>query len=125
MNIIEQYETYVAAGDWPAALSTVQEIVRQSPQIATSWFNLGVCSDALGKHQDAATAFNKAFQLDPQDYGAVYRAFRSLTLARDSLGFFTLLESIVQALPEITEMLNEREEFQIMTKDNRFRRFLP
>ena len=70
MNIIEQYEKLAEEQKWEEALPVIREIVERSPDIPTSWFNMGVCLSGLGREGEAADAFRKAYELDPEDFGA-------------------------------------------------------
>ncbi|MDZ4286975.1 MAG: tetratricopeptide repeat protein [Prosthecobacter sp.] len=83
MNILEQYQQLAAASRWHDALPVIREITERSPQIDTSWFNLGVCLDEIGRHSEAAAAFIKAQELNVEDWGTHYRIMRSLFLAED------------------------------------------
>jgi len=83
MNILEQYQELAAASRWDEALPVIREIIERSPEIDTSWFNLGVCLDELGRHSEAPAAFIKAQELNVEDWGIHYRITRSLFLAGD------------------------------------------
>lgn len=83
MDIIEKYEELTNAGLWNEALPIIKEIIERAPKIYTSWFNLGVCFDELGKYAEAAEAFIKAQALNVEDWGIHYRIMRSLFLAGD------------------------------------------
>jgi tetratricopeptide (TPR) repeat protein len=102
-NIIEQYQTLSDAGRWNEALSTIQDIIDRAPYISTSWFNYGVCLDELGRYREAADAFEKAYELDSEDFGAQYRMFRSLHLAQDYVRFEQMLRRECNRYPDIIE----------------------
>ena len=77
MNLIEKYQSLSEAHRWEDALVVVREIIERAPHINTSWFNLGVCLDELERYVEAGDAFHRAYELDPEDYGAQYRMFLS------------------------------------------------
>lgn len=83
MSILEKYHELADASRWEEAFPVIKEIVERAPQIETSWFNLGVCLDELGRHPEAAEAFIKAQELNVEDWGIHYRIMRSLFLAGD------------------------------------------
>jgi len=111
MDILRKYETLARLKRWSEALPVIKEIVSQAPHIPTSWFNFGVCLDELGRHGDAADKFLKAYELDPGDFGAQYRAFRSLSLAKEYSLFLRLAERECKAHPGLIDNLLEDEDF--------------
>lgn len=124
MNIIEEFQGHVAAKRWNAALPVIEEIVRRAPGISTSWRNYGVCLDELGRHSEAANAFAKAYELEPNDFGTQYRVFRSLSLANDSKGFIAFAESESKKAPEILDLISAAEEFKAIAQTNEFQGLL-
>ena len=122
MNIISKYETLVDEERWEEALIVIKEIVKRGPSIPTSWFNWGVCLSALDRESEAAEKFLKAYELDPEDFGAQYRAFRSLYFAGDYEGFFRLAERELEKMPEIIEGLTEDEDFSVLFERPEFRK---
>ena len=111
LNIIEKYQQLVAEDRWEEAVVVIEEIIERAPDIVTSWFNYGVCLDALERHADAAEAFKKAQQLDPEDWGVYYRIFRSLLLADDLTGFLEFAYFACELNPEMLESLCKSSEF--------------
>ncbi len=105
MNIIEEYQSLTSKGDWEGALPVIEAIVNRAPAIPTSWFNWGVCLDELKMHSEAATKFRKVYSLDPTDYGAQYRVFRSLALAKEFGHFMEFLNNELPGMPEIGKLL--------------------
>jgi len=124
MNLVEQFESLVAAKRWAEALPVIKEIVQSAPSISTSWRNYGVCLDEVGRHQEAAKAFAKAYELQPDDFGTQYRIFRSLALAGDRQGFISFAERESRITPEILELISEAGEFKAMSATDEFRRLL-
>jgi hypothetical protein len=57
------------------------------------------------RHSDASQAFLNAYHIDPDNYGAQYRAFRSLALANDENGFKDFLSKEITEVPEIAALL--------------------
>ena len=111
MNILNTYKSLTDQNRWKEALPIIQEIVERAPHISTSWFNWGVCLSELGLESEAAEKYIKAYELDPGDYGAQYRVFRSLYLAKDFRGFLDFAESECEKNPEMIEVLVEDEDF--------------
>jgi tetratricopeptide (TPR) repeat protein len=111
MNIIDQYMTLVESERWTEGLPLIEEIISRGPHISTSWFNYGVCLSALARHGEAADKFLKAYELDPENYGAQYRAFRCLYEARDYERFLQLARRECEAMPEQIKNLVEDEHF--------------
>jgi tetratricopeptide (TPR) repeat protein len=123
MDIIRKYEGLVRLKRWTDALPVIEEIVQRAPQIATSWFNHGVCLDEVGRHGEAAEKFLRAYELDPTDYGAQYRVFRSLFLARQYDRFLAFAKSECKANPEVLDALLNNEQFSILFERPEFREF--
>lgn len=68
----------------------------------------------MQRHDEAAEAFIKTYGINNEDYGAQYRAFRSLALADDVSGFRTFLTKEIVDFPEIAELLDEDVIFKKM-----------
>ncbi|MBL8262963.1 MAG: tetratricopeptide repeat protein [Xanthomonadaceae bacterium] len=124
MSIIEQFEHHVDKAEWAQALPLIQEIVQRAPHIATSWRNLGVVLDELGRHAEAANAFRRAYDLDPKDYGTQYRVFRSLSLAKDSAGFLQFAENEAEKDQDIVEIIADSAEFSEIIQSTGFQSLL-
>ena len=60
MNVIEEYESHVAAENWEDAVKVAEKIATDAPQVPVAWFNLGVCLDELNRHFEAARTFQKS-----------------------------------------------------------------
>ena len=111
MNILDQYMALVESERWTEALPLIEEIISRGPHISTSWFNYGVCLSVLGRNDEAADKFLKAYELEPENYGAQYRAFRCLYEAGDYARFLELARRECEAMPELIENLAEDEHF--------------
>ena len=109
-----EYERLVDAERWDEALPIIEEIVQRSPNIPTSWFNWGVCLSTLGRESEAAEKFLKAYELAPDDYGAQYRAFRSLFFAQDYAAFLEFATQECDAHPEMIEHLLADDDFSTL-----------
>ena len=116
MDILERYERLTRLRRWSEALPLIEDIVNRAPAMATSWFNYGVCLDELGRHREAAERFLRAYELEPEDYGAQYRAFRSLFLAQDWAGFLNLAERECSRMPELVDTLVSDKDFGTVLK---------
>ena len=105
MDFLAEYIQLAEANEWGKALPLIENIVSLNTNIGTSWFNYGVCLDALMRHSDASQAFLNAYHIDPDNYGAQYRAFRSLALANDENGLKDFLSKEISEVPEIAALL--------------------
>jgi len=114
MDIIDQYTELVESKRWAEALPLIEEITARGPHIATSWFNYGVCLSAVGRNAEAAEKFLKAYELRPDNFGAQYRAFRSLFDAGEIERFLALARRECEKMPELIEILLEDEDFSIL-----------
>jgi hypothetical protein len=123
MDIIEKFESLVRHEQWSDALPVIEEIVARAPHIATSWRNHGVVLDELARHGEAADKFLRAYELDPGDFGAQYRAFRSLYLAQQYDRFLSFAERECQKHPGlIIDNLLEDEQFGPLFERPEFQR---
>lgn len=113
-NILDLYQKLIDQENFVEALPVIEEIVSMNENIPTSWFNYGVCLEALRQHQQAAQAFAVAYDLQPEDYGAQYRVFLNLALGDDEETFVSFLQREIVDIPEIAEGLAEDEVFQSM-----------
>ena len=71
----------VTTNQYALAIIYYQQAVRLKPDFADAWNNLGSCYGTLGRHQEAAAAFEKALAADPGNE----RARKGLEQARRSL----------------------------------------
>ena len=120
-NILDQYLALTEAGEWQRALPLIKMIVQMRPEISTSWFNYGVCLDELANYSEAARAFEQAYQLDADDFGAQYRMFRSLFLGRDDERFALHLKQECEKFPGLIQNFIEDEDFGVLFEVKEFR----
>lgn len=66
------------------AISNFEQAIKEDPEFAEAYFNIGYCHDELGEHHEAVTAFKKAIQLKPDFIEAHY----NLGIAYDELKQF-------------------------------------
>jgi len=111
MNIIERYLSLVDQGRFVEGLPLIEEIVCQNPDMATSQFNYGICLAELHRHADAARAFLRAYSLDPDDGGALYRGCHALADASDDSGLLEIFRQECARDPDIIHCLLEEERF--------------
>lgn len=111
MDITERYLALVDQERWGEALPLIEEIVDRAPHIATSWFNYGVCLEALDRFADAATAFENAYSREEENFRAQYRVFRSLALARDEDRFLRFLDAESQKIEGMFDQIEEDDTF--------------
>jgi predicted TPR repeat methyltransferase len=68
---------FLARGDASAAADVLAQTVERAPRFAAAWFALGEAHEALGRRNDAISAFQNARAADPQDrHGATLRLIR-------------------------------------------------
>ena len=110
-DITQQYLQLVDEGRFVEARPLIEEIVAIAPHIPTSWFNLGICLAELANHRQAAEAFLKAYDLDPEDGGALLRACLALAHANDSAGLLRVFRTECERDPDMIELFVEEEAF--------------
>jgi tetratricopeptide (TPR) repeat protein len=59
------------SGDYEAAVAEYERITTKEPDYFDGWFNLGVCYERLDRPEDAARAYQRAVELQPQNLHAV------------------------------------------------------
>ena len=113
MNIIERYLSLVGEKRFVEGLPLIEEIVRRNPNMATSQFNYGICLAELGRHQEAAQAFLRAYSIEPDRGGALYRGCLALAAgdAPALLGVFR------------QECVRDQEMIHLFLKEERFAKF--
>lgn len=111
MNIIETYLSLAKERRFSECLPLIEEIVRRSPNTATSQFNYGVCLFELGRYGDAAQAFLIAYRLNPADGGALYRGCLALADSDDAPGLLTVFQQECNRDPEMLEDFLKEERF--------------
>jgi len=111
MHITEQYLTLADQNRFAEALPLIEEIVRLSPNMVTSQFNYGICLAELGRYQDAARAFLRAYELDPNHGGALYRGCLALAAADDAPGLLAVFRRELAWNPEMIENFVREEKF--------------
>ena len=111
MNIIEEYLSLADERRFVEGLPLIEEIVRRNPNISTSQFNYGVCLAELGRHRDAARAFLRAYALDPDDGGALYRGCLALAEAGDASGLLAVFRRECARDPGMIHNFLDEERF--------------
>ncbi|MBN2164497.1 MAG: tetratricopeptide repeat protein [Pontiellaceae bacterium] len=71
------------ASIWDQSLPKVREALFQPEPMTGHWVNYGVCMEARGEHLQAAMAFMKAHELDPDRRSTYINILRNLYFARD------------------------------------------
>ena len=112
MNLIQQYEQHSESGNWEAGLNVINQIIEQSPEVSTSWFNKGVCLDELERHNEAAEAFIKAQEIELEDWGIHYRILRSAFLAQNAELFFGFAEYSIGLNIDILNTIEKEDLFK-------------
>jgi predicted TPR repeat methyltransferase len=59
---------HAAGGDFAGAAEILEQTVELAPGFATAWFALGAIRDQLGDRNNAIAAFERARDVDPDDY---------------------------------------------------------
>ncbi|MCP5324821.1 MAG: tetratricopeptide repeat protein [Oceanospirillaceae bacterium] len=103
MDIIDKYLKLAGEGKFEEGLPLIEEILERNKSIRTSWFNYGICLYELKRFGEAATAFNKAYELKPEDGGALYRCCISLAANGDHKG---LLQIFFKECERDSSMIN-------------------
>ena len=119
-NIIDRYLALANQERFAEGLPLIEEIVRRNPDMATSQFNYGICLAGLGRHDDAAQAFLRAYALDPDDGGALYRACLALAESGDESGLLAVFHKECARDKEMIHNFLEEERFAEFWKLPRF-----
>ena len=114
MNIIDQYLSLAKQKRFAEGLPLIEELIRRKPNMATSQFNYGICLAELGRHREAARAFLRAYSLDPNDGGALYRGCLALAADGDAPGLLAIFHQ---------ECARDSEMIQNFLKEERFAPF--
>lgn len=112
MDIIDRYLALSDEGRFKEGLPLIEEIVRRDPDMAVSQFNYGICLAELGRHADGARAFLRAYSLDPEDGGALYRGCLALAAADDHAGLLRVFRQECERAPEMIRRFVEEERFE-------------
>jgi tetratricopeptide (TPR) repeat protein len=119
-NIVERFLRLMDEGNYSKALPIIKEIISRSPNISTSHFNYGVCLEGLEQHNDAAEAFLKAYELDNEDGGALYRTCISLAKANNKARLYEVFERELEYNPLMINNFLEEEMLSKFFVDERF-----
>lgn len=111
MNILERFFYHEQRGEYDQALPIIEHLVSLHPHIATNWYNYGDCLEKLGRHEDAATAFLRVVDIEPEDGGAYYRACLALVAARDTVRLLAVVRRICTADPGMLLQIQSEPEF--------------
>jgi tetratricopeptide (TPR) repeat protein len=111
MNIIDRYLALANQGRFAEGLPLIEEIVRRNPNMATSQFNYGICLAELNRHAEAARAFLRAYSLNPEDGGVLYRASLALADAGDAAGLLKVFRQECARDPVMIYRFLEEERF--------------
>ena len=121
MNIIDQYLSLADQNRFAEGLPLIEEIVRRNPDMATSQFNYGICLAELGRHSDAARAFLRAYELEPDNGGALYRGCLALAAADDAPALLAVFQKECAWNPGMIHNFVEEERFARFWKIPGFR----
>ena len=124
MNILEEYKALAVVGRWKEALPVIENIVNTHTGIDASWFNYGVCLDALERHREAANAFIKAHELNRTDGGIHYRILRSLFMDNDLDQSYQFCEYLCETFPDIRQTLFDSDEYLEFIKYKPFKELI-
>jgi hypothetical protein len=120
-DIFDRYQELVDADKWDEVLPLIEQILEADSSVPTSWRNYGVCLDELGRHFEAARAFQNVLSLDFSDTGTRFRMLRSLKLA-DQMGVvYDEARVMLDHDPSFLVELSETDEFrQLFSEDHQF-----
>gem|GEM_PF-5699591 len=124
-DIFDQYESLVNDQKWDEACELAHELTRIAPNVATSWFNLGVSLDETDRHFEAAIAFQRFLVMEPDDTGGVLRMLRSLLLADRTDALFEELRTYAYETPKLVRELATLDTFaELFRTQSQFARLL-
>ena len=119
-SITDKYLRLMDEGKLPEALEAIEEIITQNPNISTSYFNYGICLSQLGRHDDSANAFLKAYKLDNTDGAALYRACISLAVSNNKLKLYEVFKSELEWNPYMINDFIDEEMFYKFFTESKF-----
>jgi tetratricopeptide (TPR) repeat protein len=120
MDIIEEFKSLFEAKKYDEALPLIEEILKRNETFSTSWFNYGACLSNINKPKEAAEAYLKAYRLDPDSGGALYRACLSLADAEDSDKLYEVFQEECKRDSEMIENFLEEKAFADFFKEERY-----
>ena len=120
-DITAEYLRLADEGRFEEGLPLLLQIIDRAPQISTSWFNLGVCYSELGQFAEAAPAFLRAYNLAPEDGGALLRACLAYVDAGDAPGLLRVIETECARDPSMLQLFLEEPSFRPFFKTPPFR----
>lgn len=96
----------MAAGDWATVRDCANGILRRAPQEAEGFFLLGVFEKASQNPREAARAFERVLEVDPQRYDAAIELSTQYSMARRNREVAELLGRHEAALANSPRYLN-------------------
>jgi len=135
MDIFERYHALTDENKWEEALPIIQEIIDMNPEITTSWFNYGVCLQALKKYDMAAGAFQQAYFRTDFSGGdeneinlgdaAQFRMCYNLLQAGMHNELFGIFKHMIEQDPENLDVILSIDDFKPLFEEKPFSDLLP
>lgn len=127
MHIFHKMTSALQNRKYAEALPMIEELTRRHPNVATNWYNYGDCLEKLERHEEAASAFLRAVDVDPSDGGAYYRACLALVAGKDTARLLSVFRRICEVDPSMMVELRQEPEFapyfQLPEFDHLYREF--
>lgn len=120
--ITDKYLRLMDEGKLLEALEVIDGIITLNPNISTSHFNHGICLSELGRYDDSATAFLKAYELDEANGGALYRACIALALANNKDKLYEVFKTELEWNPSMINNFIKEEAFNNFFLENEFQK---
>lgn len=118
--VVRRYRMLAETGRWAEAEPLIRDVLERHPDKAVNWFNLGVCLDGQERHEEAARAFWRAWELAPSPDPAetrpltdasIYHACHNL-LDMDSLEeLYVLMADVCERQPDALGRIARTPEF--------------
>ena len=122
MSIIEDFQNLIHETKFNEALPLIKEIIKRNDSISTSWFNYGICLNGLKQYDEAGDAFLKAYELNQDDGGALFRCCIAYATASNSDKLFQVFKKECDRDPEMIDNFLEEKTFNKFFQEPRFKK---
>lgn len=109
-NILETFHRLFDEKRYLECLPVIETIIDMGPHISTSWLNYGATLSALNRNSEAANAYLKASQLDPNRRG-LFSACHSLAKANEAQRLLELFTAECEQDRSSIRLFLETDEF--------------
>lgn len=108
------------AGEVDHAVEWFEAALALDPDIVPAWIGKGLCLEETGRYEDAAEAFHRAAELDPQGADPRYLQARAEAQAGDTGQALRRLRPLVEDHPQLGQAARDDRRFRGLHDDPRF-----